>query len=307
MHHDHYDHHHNYEHDEHSFHNHHDFKNNKKGLYISILITVVIMLLEFFGGLFSNSLALLSDSVHMLSDVASLFLVLLALHFSQKSANSKYSYGFHRIEILSALFNGITLFFISFYIFYESFNRLLSPQNVSSVSVIVIAFIGLFANLISAYLLMKQSDVKNNINIRSAYFHILSDALGAFGAIIAGFSIYFFKRYMADSIISVIVALLILKGAWQIIRQSLHILMEGVPNNIDYKKVNDSLMKIKGVKEIHNLRIWNVSSKASTLNCHILIDYGYDCQIILKEVIQLLNNDFKIEDNTIQIRIDNLK
>lgn len=217
--HDHSDHNHSHAGHDHSHgpHGHHHFdpSGNKKGLMIALIITVGIMFLEFFGGLVTNSLALLSDSGHMLNDASSLALSLVAVWFATKPASPNKTYGFHRFEILAALLNGVTLFVVAGFIIVEAYGRFFEPPTVASGSMMLIACIGLLANIASAWSLMRKGDVKNNINLRSAYLHVLGDALGSVGAIIAGLAMMIFGWYIADPIISVLVALLILRGAWE--------------------------------------------------------------------------------------------
>jgi cobalt-zinc-cadmium efflux system protein len=299
--HDHHGHDHTHHHHDHGHHHHFDIEGNKKGLVIALLITFGIMLLEFFGGLITNSLALLSDSGHMLSDTSALILSLIAIWFAAKPASSNKTYGFYRFEILAALFNGITLFVIAGFIIWEACGRFFNPPTVSSGSMMLIALIGLLANLISAYALMKKGDVKNNINLRSAYLHILGDALGSVGAIAAGLAMWLFDWYIADPIISVLVALLILRGAWGVITHTVHVLMEGTPMTIDQQKVKKTLESIKGVIDVHDLHIWTITSGLDSLSCHILIEDDQDSQQILQEAIHLISDTCKIQHTTIQI------
>ncbi|MFS1511934.1 cation diffusion facilitator family transporter [Chengkuizengella sp. SCS-71B] len=275
--------------------------NNKKGLTIALIITSTIMLLEFFGGLITNSLALLSDSGHMLSDAASLALSLVAMWIATKPVRSSKTYGFHRFEILAALFNGVTLFIIAGFIISEAYARFWEPPTVASGSMMIIATIGLLANIMSAWVLMRKGDVKDNINVRSAYLHIIGDALGSVGAIIAGFIMLVFGWYVADPIISVIVAILILKSAWGIIKHAIHILMEGTPLTIDYDKVIKTLIGIEGVKNVHDLHIWTITSNLHSLTCHILIEDLKNEQEILNEAILVLEEKFNIKHVTIQV------
>ncbi|KAA0549913.1 cation transporter [Bacillus sp. BGMRC 2118] len=296
-------HHHGHGHDHHGHHHHFEEtrEGNKKGLFIAFFITTGIMLLEFFGGLITNSLALLSDSGHMLSDASSLLLSLVAIWFSARPATSNKTYGFYRFEILAALFNGITLFIIAGFIVWEAFGRFFSPPTVASGTMILIASIGLGANLLSAWALMRKGDVKNNVNLRSAYLHILGDALGSVGAIIAGIIMLVADWYLADPIISVIVALLILKSAWGVIRHSIHILMEGTPQTIEIEKVKSTLLQIEGILDVHDLHIWSITSGLDTLTCHVLINDSKNSQEILQQAIDLIREKFHIDHTTIQI------
>lgn len=298
-------HHHTHHGHDHHGHSHNHFEEaregNKKGLWIALLITSGIMFLELFGGYLTNSLALLSDSGHMLSDTSSLIFSLIAIWFASRPPSPNKSYGFYRFEILAALFNGVALFVIAGFIIWEAVGRFFEPPTVSSHSMIVIAAIGLLANLISAWSLMRKGDVVHNINLRSAYLHILSDALGSIGAIIAGLLMLLFDWYISDPIISVLVALLILRSAWTVIIHSTHILMEGTPITIDQKDVKGMIEKIDGVIDVHDLHIWTITSGLDSLSCHILIEDDKNSQEILQEAINRIRDNFHIEHTTIQI------
>lgn len=311
MHHHHHGHSHDHHHDhDHSHgHHHHDItrEGNKKGLIIALLITSGIMLLEFFGGLITNSLALLSDSGHMLSDASSLALSLVAMWFATRPASPNKTYGFYRFEILAALFNGVTLFLIAGFIVFEAYERFFEPPTVASGSMILIATIGLLANILSAWALLRKGDVKDNVNVRSAYLHILGDALGSVGAILAGVIMYFFNWYIADPIISVVVALLILRSAWSVIKHTIHILMEGTPITINQQEVKTSLQEIRGVIDVHDLHIWTITSGLDSLSCHLLINDEEDSQVILQQAISMIENKFKILHTTIQVEKSNLQ
>jgi cobalt-zinc-cadmium efflux system protein len=301
------DHSHDHSHDHGHSHHHAVTAGNKKGLTIALFITLGIMVLEFLGGLITNSLALLSDSGHMLSDTAALALSLIAFYFASRPASAKRTYGFHRFEILAALFNGIALFLIAGFIIWEAYHRFFEPPAVSSGIMILIAVIGLAANLASAWSLMRNGDVKNNVNLKSAYIHIIGDALGSLGAIVAGLLMYFFKWYVADPIISVLVSVLILKSAWGIISNTVHILMEGTPSNVDQSEIKQALLQIEGVIDVHDLHIWTITSGLDSLSCHLLVEDSTDCFIILQKAIQIVEHDFDIHHPTIQIENSTIK
>lgn len=274
---------------------------NKKGLTLALIITAGIMILEFFGGLLTNSLALMSDSGHMLSDAGALLLSLVAIGFASRPATPRKTFGFYRFEVLAALLNGVTLFVIAGFITWEAYERFLEPPTVQSGSMMIIAFIGLAANLISAWSLMRKGDVRNNVNLRGAYLHVLGDALGSIGAIIAGVLMYLFGWYVADPIISVVVALLILKSAWGVVKHSVHILMEGTPYTIDQETVRAELEGIEGVVDVHDLHIWCITSGLDSLSCHIQVEDGNNEQAILQKAINMLRDKFNIDHSTIQI------
>ncbi len=290
-------------HDHH--HHHHHFEEqregNKKGLMIALGITTIIMVLQFFGGLITNSLALLADSGHMLSDASSLALSLVAIWFASRPASPNKTYGFYRFEILAALFNSVTLFVIAGFIIVEAYNRFFDPPTVASGTMIMIAFIGLGANLLSAWFLMRKGDINHNLNLRSAYLHVIGDALGSVGAILAGIIMLAFEWYVADPIISVVVALLILKSAWGVLKHSVHILMEGTPPTINEREVKEMLEGIEGVKSAHDLHIWTITSGLDMLTCHLLIEDDKSSQVILQQAIDLIHDHYKIEHTTIQV------
>jgi len=284
---------------------HHKVPDNKKGLRIAIGITAVIMLLEFFGGLATNSLALLSDAGHMLSDVSSLVFSLLAMWLAAKPPTADKHYGYSRAEILAALLNGVTLFVIAGLILFEAYHRFLAPEPVNSLYMMGIAVIGLLANLLSAWALLHQGDVKSNINMRSAYLHVLGDALGSVGAIAAGLLMYFGDWVLADPLISVFVAVLILKGAWGVVRQAVHILMEGTPATINARQVQEQLEQIDGVLNVHDLRIWTITSGIHSLSCHLLVEERADNQTVLQRANAHIRGDFGIRYATVQIETHN--
>lgn len=274
---------------------------NKKALVITLGVTTIIMLVEFFGGLWTNSLALIADSGHMLADATSLALSLVAIHFATRAASPNKTFGFYRFEIMAALINAVTLFVIAGFIVYEAIGRIAEPPTVASGSMIFIASIGLLANVISATILLKKSDVESNLNMRGAYLHVLGDLLGSVGAIIAGILMYFFNWYIADPIISVVVALLILKSAWGVFRSSVHVLMEGTPPTIDFYEVKETLERIPGVQVVHDLHIWTLTSGLDMLTGHVVIDDDADEQVVLQRAIDEIYHTYKIEHTTIQI------
>lgn len=307
MHHHHHNHsHHHHDHGHihgHGHHHDHGREGNKKGLAIALAITAGIMLLEFIGGLLTNSLALLSDSGHMLSDAGALFLSLVAMWFAARPASPDKSYGFYRFEILAALFNGVTLFVIAGFIIWEAVGRIGHPPEVSSGPMMVIALVGLAANLASAWALMRKGDVKHNLNLRSAYLHVIGDALGSVGVIAAGILMMAFGWYVADPIISVLVALLVLKSAWGILRHTVHILMEGTPAAVDRNELVKSLLAIEGVKDVHDVHLWTITSGLNSLSCHMLIEDRSDGQEILNKAIRIAEDQYHIGHTTIQVEV----
>ncbi|MEB3749781.1 cation diffusion facilitator family transporter [Geobacillus sp. FSL W8-0032] len=300
-------HHHAHGHCDHHHGHHQSREGNQKGLAIAFSVTVGIMVLEFVGGLVTNSLALLSDSGHMLSDAASLLLSLVAVWLASRPVSPKRTYGFYRFEILAALVNGVTLVIIAIWIIWEAIERLVHPPEVESGTMMIVAAVGLVANLVSAWVLLRQGDVKENVNVRSAYLHVLGDALGSVGAIAAGLVMWLFGWYAADPLISILVAVLILRGAFAVVRQTVHILMEGTPVAIDQAEVKAALSGIDGVADVHDLHIWTITSGLDSLSCHLLIEDGCDAQAILQQAIDLVETRFHIRHATIQIEMPHIR
>ena len=274
---------------------------NHSALVWAFGITLVIMIAEVLGGWLTNSLALLSDSGHMLGDAASLGLSLIAIRFATKAASPRKSYGYRRLEILAALANGVALFLIAIAITWEAWHRLFEPPTVASAPMMGIAVIGLLANLASAWVLLHQGDVKDNLNLRSAYLHVLGDALGSVGAIVAGALMYLYGWYIADPIVSVLVALLILRGAWGVVSQSLHILMEGAPAGADVEAIVFALASIEGVCNVHDVHVWTVTSGYDVFSGHVVVCKGTDISRVIEKGSALLEKDFGIRHSTIQV------
>lgn len=275
-----------------------------KNLGIAAGITAFIMLAEFIGGYLTNSLALVSDAGHMLVDVLSLVLSLFAYNYAKKPATEKNTFGFYRVEILVALLNGITLGILSAFILYESWQRLFTVPEVKSLPMIYVAVIGLVANVISGLVIMKNS--KHNINIRGAYLHIVGDALSSVGVIIAGLLMLFFGWYLADAVVSVLVALMILKGGWRLVKESVFILLEAVPEGYDISKVGEDIKITASAKEVHHLHIWTLSSRIHALSCHIKVP---DMKITESEELviniqEMLKNKYDIKHVTIQLECE---
>ncbi|UOQ95166.1 cation diffusion facilitator family transporter [Halobacillus shinanisalinarum] len=266
---------------------------NKKALLISFIITTTYMVIEAIGGFLTNSLALLSDAGHMLSDSVSLGVGVLAFVMGEKVADYSKTYGYKRFEILAALFNGVTLVLISLYIFYEAYQRFTNPPEVGSMGMLTIAIIGLIVNISVAWILMRQGDTKENLNLRGAFLHVLGDLLGSVGAIVAALLIMFFQWGWADPLASVIVAILILISGWRVARDAVHVLMEGTPKNVEIKDITDTIEAIPGILGIHDLHVWSITSGQNALSCHAVVTENLtiqECQELLRTVEAQLQN-----------------
>ncbi|WP_186575945.1 cation diffusion facilitator family transporter [Aquibacillus kalidii] len=243
---------------------------NKKALFISFIITTGYMLIEAVGGFLTNSLALLSDAGHMLSDSVALGVGLVAFILGEKAASYSKTYGYKRFEILAALFNGVTLVVIAGYIFYEAFQRFIDPPAVASTGMLIIGIIGLLVNVIVAWILLR-GDTEENLNVRAAFLHVIGDMLGSVGAILAALLIMFFGWGWADPLASVVVAILVLISGWRVTKDSVHVLMEGTPRNVEFDEIVTCIESTDGIISIHDLHVWSITSGQNALSCHAVV------------------------------------
>jgi len=244
---------------------------------------------------------LLSDAGHMLADVASLILALLALWFASRPVTTRRTYGYYRMEILAALANGAALVVISLLIAFEAFQRLKSPESVKGFEVMLIAGGGLVVNTISAFVLHSASE--DNLNMRGAFLHVMGDVLGSFGAIIAGLVIWRWGWITADPLISVVMCLLIIYSSWQLIRESVNILLESTPSHINVRAVIEAMHSVKGVTDVHDLHVWTIRSGMEALSAHVTIEPGVSHRNALEELQERLRIGFDIRHLTIQIEL----
>ncbi|MCP8616031.1 cation diffusion facilitator family transporter [Salirhabdus salicampi] len=286
---------------DHSHHHghHHHHTNNKTALKWSFIFIFSFMIIEAIGGLLTNSLALLSDAGHMFSDAFALGLSLFAMSIGQKGTSAAKTYGYRRFEILAAFFNGLTLLLISVYIVYEALHRFFAPPQVSP-AMLYIATTGLVVNIIVAWILMK-GDTKDNLNLRSAFLHVLGDLLGSVGAITAGLLIYFFNWNIADPIASMIVAVLVFVSGIRVFFASIHVLMEGKPQHISYDKLKDELQCLPGVCAVYDMHIWSITSDFPAMSCHLVVTDDIDRDKLLEETKEMLKDKFHISHSTIQV------
>ncbi|MBN2611030.1 MAG: cation transporter [Bacteroidales bacterium] len=285
---------------EHSHHHtHHDIKG--KNLIISIILNLVITIAEVIGGLVSNSLALLSDALHNLGDTTAIFIAYVAHRISHKKHNTEKTFGYSRVEILAALFNAVVLMAIIIYLFIAAVLRLKNPEPVKGGIMLVVAVIGLIANLVSVLLL--RHDSTKNINVKAAYLHLLGDTFSSLAVVAGALFIYFFKIYWIDAIITILVGLYLVKETFSIIRQAVDILMQAKPKGLDLDKVKKELEKLPEVDNIHHVHAWNLTDNDIHFECHL--DLKDDLRISqtdkIKDVIhEILLNKFNITHVTIQ-------
>jgi cobalt-zinc-cadmium efflux system protein len=270
---------------------------------LSLGISAVIFLAELGGGFWTGSLALLSDSAHVFLDFFALAFSYIALRISSLPADDRHTYGWHRLEVFAGLANGISLFTVTLAISYEAWQRIKSPVIVQSTEMLVIAVIGLIANLIAARLLRDHQ--QHDLNVHSAFLHIVGDALSSVGVIIGGMVMLYTGWMMIDPIISVFICVFLFIGSWRVLRSSLHILSEGTPEGISLSEVVQALSEIDGVHDIHDLHIWSICSGYPALSVHLCVTVdktNSDRMAVLK---QMLRDRFGIEHTTIQIESTN--
>jgi cobalt-zinc-cadmium efflux system protein len=270
-----------------------------RNLKIALGLTFVFMIAEAAGGFFANSLALVADAGHMLTDVAALTLTLTAIWFAARPATSKKTFGYYRLEILAAFVNGIALVLLSIWIIYEGVTRFQNPPEIRGTAMTLIAVGGLIVNLIAAYLL--HSDHKHDLNIRGAYLHVMGDLLGSVAAITAGLLILGFGWLWADAAASILISVIIIAGSWRLILDSVNVLLEGTPAHIHLSAVESAIVETEGVDGVHDLHVWTISSGMDALSAHITHSQAVQHGELLAAVREKLHDRFGIDHLTIQM------
>ncbi len=235
-----------------------------------IILNSAFVLLEVVAGLWSHSLSLLTDAGHNLSDVAGLALALLAFKLTKARSTSEYTYGYKRSTIIVSFFNALVLFIAVGFIGYEAVMRFIHQEVVQGDTMVWVAFAGIGINAFTAYLFVKDKD--KDLNVKGAYLHMAVDAIVSFGVVISGLIIYFTHLYWIDSAVSLIVAIVILRGTWSLLSDSLRLEMDGVPKEMDVEKIKAELMKAKGVSDVHHIHVWALSTTENALTAHLVID-----------------------------------
>ncbi len=288
--------------DDHS-HSHGDFselrKKSKSAMVMVLVLTTTYMVIEVVAGIYTGSLALIADAGHMLGDVAALVLALIAVWFAGRTPSEQKTYGYYRTEILAALLNGVVLVGLSLYILYEAFERFTHPPDILSGPMLGVAVGGLVVNLIAIKLLSGSSE--NSLNAKAAYLEVLGDLLGSVAVIIASLVIMFTGWKVADPIVSSLIGLMILPRTWTMIRECIHILMEGTPEHVDMKKLTERLMSVKGVINVHDLHVWTITSGRDAMSAHIRIDENAIPNVVLNEISMIAQSEFNLRHSTLQI------
>jgi cobalt-zinc-cadmium efflux system protein len=270
----------------------------------AVALTLAFVIGEAIAGLFAHSLALLSDAGHNFADAAALAFTAYALWIARKPAHENMTFGYHRVGILAALVNAVSLVVIALIIIYEGIEHLARPHAVNSLLMIIVAAVAVVLNLVIG--LWLQAGAKHDINIRGAYAHMIGDAISAVGVIIAGLVVKFTNAPIADPIVSFLIAALILKSSFGILSESVNVLLEGTPQNLDMQAVIAAIRDVQGVKDVHDLHVWTVGPGVIACSCHILVDEQSisEGQQILRMVRHDLNHQFKINHTTVQIEVE---
>lgn len=272
---------------------------NKKRLAIVLALTTAYLIAEVIGGLLTQSLALLADAGHMLADVAGLALALMAIQFAERSATPERTYGFYRVEILAALANAVVLIGISAYILYEAYQRFRNPPEVESKAMLAVASVGLLINLVGIYLLRAAS--KESLNMKGAYYEVLSDLLTSIGVIAAAIVMLTTGWYYADPLISAGIGLFILPRTWMLLRDAVAVLLEGTPTDVNLAALREAIGSVTGVASVHDLHVWSLTSGVNAMSVHaVLADHALHDEV-LASVQRKVTSDFKIAHATVQV------
>ncbi|HEX6624763.1 MAG TPA: cation diffusion facilitator family transporter [Pyrinomonadaceae bacterium] len=273
---------------------------SRRRLRTVLLLTAAYMLAEAVGGWLTGSLALLADAGHMLTDVAALALALMAVWFGSRPATPSKTFGYYRLEILAAFVNGVALVLVSLFIFYEAYERWAAPPPIARGGLMMaVAAGGLLVNLACAWLL--HGDHEEDLNVRGAWLHVLGDALGSVGAIVAGALVTFYGWYAADPLFSALIAVLIIWSSWKLIREATNVLLEGTPAHINLAAVEDAILATTGVEDVHDLHVWTITSGREALSAHVIHAHAVSQPELLKELRAKLLDKFGVDHLTIQM------
>lgn len=272
---------------------------HKKNLLIVLCLSGTYMIAEVIGGFITQSLALLADAAHMLTDVVGLLLAFIAIKIGEKRADAGKTFGYYRTEILAAVINAVVLLGISVYVLYEAYQRFQNPPEVKSGSMLFVAGIGLVVNIIGMMILRKDSE--GSLNMKGAYFEVLSDMLTSIGVMIAGVIMLTTGWYYADPLISAAIGLLIFPRTWRLLKEAVNVLLEGTPNDVNIHELRKTLEETEGVKNIHDLHVWSLTSGVNAMSAHVVRDKVTGNNSLLKRLTEVTTENFKISHTTFQI------
>ena len=296
-----------HEHHNHEGHHHHHQKEvTGTNLLFTIGLNLIITVAELIGGVVSGSLSLISDALHNFSDTLGSAISFAAIKISSKKKDFNKTYGYKRAEILAALLNSVVLIIVSLVLFKEAYQRFFKPNEINSVLMFIVAFIGLIANLIAVFILYKDS--KKNINIKSAYLHLLGDTLSSVGVIIGAVLIFFFKLYWIDPILTILIGLYIIKESFEIVKETVNILMQSAPSDINILNIKEEVEKIEGILNIHHIHLWQTNEEDVYFEAHIDVCEDIkisQAEILINKIQKNLKEQFNINHTTLQIEINN--
>jgi cobalt-zinc-cadmium efflux system protein len=284
-----------------------DARSDQRRLLVVLGVTSAYFATELVGGYLTGSLALLSDAVHMLTDIAALCLGMLTLWISTRPASSAKTYGYLRAEILGALLNGLFLWVLVVFIWIEAFGRLRNPRPVSGLAVMAIAIIGICVNSFSAWMTSTETHGghRHGMAMRAAFLHVISDLIGSIGVLASGALNYFTGWMQADPAVSIFIGVLVLYGSWGLVREGVDILMESVPRHIDLDEMRTDLLAVSGTEEVHDLHVWCLTTRQIALSAHAVVAAGADRDRVLADMCHLLQTKFDIHHLTLQLECDN--
>jgi len=275
---------------------------SRRQLWVALTLTSIILVVEAVASFMTGSLALLSDAAHMATDAAALAIALLAVQLGGRKADHRRSYGYRRLEILAAALNAGTLFIVGGYILWEAVGRFRNPEPIATTGVLVVAAIGLAVNALAMFILHSGRD--QNLNLRGAYLEVWADFIGSGGVLIGAALIRWTGLLWIDPLIAVLIALWVLPRGWALLKSAMHVLLEGTPENVDFRAVSASMLAVPGVCAIHDLHIWSLTSGVPLLTAHVEIDKLTEWDGCLKALKEMLARDHQIEHITIQIELD---
>ena len=278
----------------------HSHASTTKALVVAVGITATFFVIELVGGILTNSLALQTDAFHMLTDVVALAYALVAVRLAQRPVSLRRTYGYYRVEILSAFLNGILLWAVVIFVFYEAIQRIQYPSDVQSLNMLIIAVLGLVANGLVAATLSRSRNA--SLNLKGAFLHVVADALGSVGAISAGIIMFFTGWYQADPIASIMIGVLVFYSSGKLVRDSVNVLLEGVPSHIDVSAVERRILGMKGVKNVHDLHVWSIAdTKMCCMSSHVVVEDDTNGKDLVTKLIHILKEEFGIDHTTFQL------
>lgn len=278
---------------------HHHSSTNARRIAIALALTGTFLVAEVIGGILTGSLALISDAAHMFTDTIGLGIALAAIKIGERPADTRRTFGYQRFEILAAAVNAILLFGVAAYILWEGYQRLMRPQEIAPLAMLVVAALGLVVNMIAMRLLQDGKD--SSLNVKGAYLEVWSDFLGSVGVILAAIVIWFTDWKWVDPIIAIGIGFWVLPRTWTLLRETLNILLEGVPEGLNYEAIAGSLRSTTGVESIHDLHIWALSSETPSISAHLVVSANTSYDAARKEASTRLSREFGIEHVTLQI------